>query len=119
MGKRTPDAQIDLQLDSVEGTNIHLCTDEPVNFAAIAGLMIAEAAISGSFVKANGDVSGRKTTCPAQTAMPITSTGEVDHVVITNGVDTIRNITTCPAQTLTSGGTVDVAAFAHEITDSA
>ncbi len=118
MGKRVPDARIDIQLDAVEGTNIHVCTSEPANYAGIAALQLATAVITGSFVKANGDTNGRKTTMPAQTGLDIDTDGIAGHVVISNGADTINNITTCAAQTLTSGGTVDVSPFSHEIADS-
>lgn len=117
MGKRTPDAIIDLQLDQVEGSTIHVCSAEPANYAGIAAVELASGTISGSYTKADGDTSGRKTTCPAQTGLNIGTSGDADHIVVSNGVDTIKDITTCPTQSLTSGGTVDVNAFDHEIGD--
>lgn len=117
MAKSIPDAQLDAQLDVIEGTTIHVCSAEPANYAGIAAVMLAEQAIAGGFTKAPGDVSGRKTTCPAQVDISITNTGDANHVVRSNGVDTMVHVTTCPTQTLTSGGTVTVNAYDHEIGD--
>jgi hypothetical protein len=49
----------------------------------------------------------------------ITATGTATHVVIHNNSDTMYLVTTCTSQALTSGGTVDISAFAHEIRDAA
>lgn len=117
MGKAIPDAIIDLMLGAAEGTQIHICSAEPANYAGIAALELADAAISGSYVKANGDVSGRKNTLPAQTGIAITADGAATHVVVSNNTDTLYLVTTCTSQALTSGGTVDTNAFAHEIRD--
>jgi hypothetical protein len=117
MGKVIPDANIDAQLVNCEGTKIHVCSAEPANYAGIAAVMLAEATISGSFTKAAGDVSGRKSTHPAQSAISITNTGTATHIVESNGTDTMEMVTTCASQLLTSGGTVDTSAFDHEIGD--
>ena len=117
MGKAIPDAIIDLMLAAAEGTHIHVCTAEPANYAGIAAVELAAAAISGSYAKAAGDVSGRKNTLPAQTALAIAADGTASHVVVSNNSDTMYLVTTCAAVALTSGGTVDLSAFAHEIRD--
>jgi hypothetical protein len=119
MAKSIPDAIIDLMLAQPEGTQIHVCSAEPANFAGIGAVQLAEAAISGSYVKANGDTSGRKNTLPAQTGVPIGSSGTATHVVISNNTDTMYLVTTSTSQGLTSGGTVDTNAFDHEIADAA
>lgn len=118
MAKETPDAIIDLMLDQAQGTHVTVCSAQPANYADIAAVALAGQTISGSHTKANGDVSGRKNTTPAQTAVPISATGTANHVVEHNNTDTIFKITTCPAQALTNGGTVDLSAYAHEITDA-
>lgn len=114
MGKSVPDAIIDLMLAEAEGTTIHICSAEPANYAGIAAVELASA-ISGSYAKAAGDTSGRKNTLPAQTGISIGATCTATHVVVSNGTDTLKLVTTCPSQALTSGGTVDTSAFAHEI----
>lgn len=120
MGKLVPDTIIDNMLDEIvaNATTIHFLTAEPANYAAISGLELASATISGSIVKANGDTSGRKATIPAQTGVSISTTGESDHVALSNGTDTLYLVTTHTAQTLTSGGTVDSSAFDVEVGDA-
>jgi hypothetical protein len=118
MAKQVPDAIQDLMLDQVEGTALHICSAEPANYAGISAVLLAEKTSAlGTHTKANGDVSGRKTTCPAQTGISITGNGTANHVVLSNGTDTIKRITTCADQALTAGGTVDTSAFKHEIND--
>lgn len=117
MAKKIFDAIIDAQLDAAEGSRIDVCNAEPINYADIANKDLAGQAIVGSHVKANGDTSGRKNTTPQQTAVSIHTTGTADHVVESNGVDTILKVTTCTPQLLTSGGTVDVPAWDHEVGD--
>lgn len=116
MGKKIEDAVHDAMLAEAEGTTIAITAGEPANFAAVSGITLATQAISGSYTKANGDVSGRKNTTPAQTGLSITSDGTADHVVEHDG-SAIKKVTTCTAQALTSGGTVDIPAYDHEIQD--
>ena len=119
MGRFVPDGQIDNQLDEVGGvaTTIHFLSGEPANYAGIAALELASGTISGSIVKANGDVSGRKITTPAQTGVSISATGDSDHVALTDGTGVLYSVTTMPLQGLVSGGTLDSAAFDFEIGD--
>lgn len=69
------------------------------------------------FTVANGDVSGRKSTVGAQTAIVITTSGTATHVAIDDGTDWI--VTTCTSQALTANGTntVTVPAWKREIAD--
>lgn len=117
MAKAIPDAIIDLMLANAEGTNIHVCSAEPANYAGISAVQLATKIISGSYAKAAGDTSGRKNTLPSQTDLSIGTTGTATHVAISNGTDTLYLVTTCTSQALTSGGTVTTSAFAHEIND--
>lgn len=118
MAKSIPDAIIDLMLAEAEGTKIHVCSAQPTTYAeAETTYSLAEATISGSYTKANGDTSGRKNTLPAQTGMSIGSSGTATHVAVTDGTATLYLVTTCTSQALTSGGTVDTNAFDHEIGD--
>ena len=117
MAKSIPDAIIDLMLANAEGTQIHICSAEPANYAGIGAVELASSAISGVYTKANGDVSGRKNTLPAQTGISIASSGAATHVAVSDNTSTLYLVTTCTSQALTSGGTVDTNAFAHEIGD--
>ena len=118
MAKFIPDSIIDLMLDQAAGTQIHVCSAQPTNYAGIAAVQLATAA-AGSYTKANGDTSGRKNTQAGTTATPITATGTATHVAISNNSNTLYLVTTCTSQALTSGGTVDIGSFAHEISDPA
>lgn len=117
MAKSVPAPVIDAMLTQAEGTTIVVCSAAPANFAGVAAVTLASAAISGSYTKAAGDVSGRKNTLPAQNGISITTSGTATHVVVHNG-SALRLVTTCPSQPLTAGGTVDLAAFAHEIREA-
>jgi len=116
MAKVIPDAILDLMLDQAEGTTLHVTSAEPANYAGIAAVELASDPV-GTYTKANGDVSGRKNTQAGTTDSSITQTGTATHVAISNGVDTLKLVTTCTSQALTSGGTVSVGAFDHEIGD--
>ena len=116
--KIIPDATLDLQLDQLEGTNIHVCKEpQPTDFASIAAVELAGQVIAGSYVKADGDVDGRKTTCPQQLDVNITADGDATSIVISNGSNLLICSTTCTTQTLTSGGTVTIPAWDAEIGD--
>jgi len=117
MAKAVPDAILDAMLDAAEGTHIAVTSGEPANYAAISGVTLAGQAISGSYTAAAGDTSGRKNTAPAQSGVSITSDGTATHVVTHNNTDTMYVVTTCTSQALTSGGTVDIPAWDHEIQD--
>ncbi len=115
--KLIPDAKLDEQLDVLEGTNIHVCEEpQPTDFAGIAAVELATQAIVGSYTKAPGDLSGRKTTCPAQSGVDITKTGDATSIVISAG-GVLLCSTTCTTQTLTLGGTVDIPTWDAEIND--
>ena len=120
MGKATPDATLDASLDYVAGSDtLCICTTEPTTEAeAYTTNMLARVALAGGdFTKAN-DVSGRKVTIGAKAGVPITNSGNAQHVALVNHVGgTIRLITTCTIQALVAGGTVDVPAWKFNISD--
>lgn len=115
MGKKVETSLMDDYLTSLEGTRIHYCTDEPTDYANIAAVELSAQDIVGAHAKAPGDIDGRKTTCPAQTGVPITLSGECDHVAVSDGVGTLLRVTTCPAQQLTAGGTLNSQPFPHTV----
>jgi hypothetical protein len=119
MAKAIPDSIIDGFLSTIgdNATQIVVCKAEPANYSAVAGETLATAVRAGSFTLANGDVSGRKGTYAAESAIPITVSGTATHVVLTDGSSIMYLVTTSPNQALTSGGTVDTSAFDHEILD--
>lgn len=118
MGKVIPDANIDLQLDQVEGTHIHVCSAEPTTFLEATTTFNLASDVVGSYTKANGDSSGRKNTQAGSTGSSITNSGVGNHVAITTLTGSILElVTTATSQSLTSGGTVDIGSFKHEIGD--
>lgn len=122
MGKKIDDTVLDGAIAVLDnGTRLTVLSGEPANFAGIAAVLLAEVAITagvgnGDWTKGNGDVSGRKATLAAQSAVDIDADGTATHVGIDDG-STLLSVTTCTSQALTSGGTVDVGAFDHEWAD--
>jgi len=118
MAKSIPDGNIDLMLDQVEGTDIHVCSAEPTTFAEATTTFNLASDSVGAYAKSNGDVSGRKNNQAGTTGTSISTTGTATHVAITNSVGSVLElVTTTTSQALTSGGTVDIGSFDHEIGD--
>ena len=122
MAKFALDAIMDAALAYVSSNanQIRVCATQPTTrTAAVTTNNLASGTVTGgSFTLANGDTSGRKHTVAAQTALSITTSGTGDHIAITSATELLV-VTTCTGQVLTSGGTVDTAAFDHEIADAA
>ena len=122
MAKYVNDSVMDAGLANVSSNanQIHVCATEPTTRTeAVTTNQLASGTIaSGDFTLANGDTSGRKQTVGAQTALTIDNSGSGDHIAITSAT-ALLVVTTCAAQALTAGGTVDISAFDHEIADAA
>ena len=118
MPAKVPDPIIDLQLDPLQGTECYITAGEPTSRSNAIALSLAAGTLTGGdYSKAAGDVSGRKQITAQKTDLSITATGTGDHVVVCDATQ-IRDITTCDAQLLTSGGTVTVPSWSHELRDS-
>lgn len=124
MGKAAPDYTIDgLGARVAEATRIVVCSAEPANYAGVAAVDLAHAAVTpgdgnGSFTLANGDVSGRKVTVAQVSGIPIAASGSATHVALVDVPNTrLLYVTTCTSQALTSGGTVTVPAWDVETAD--
>lgn len=118
MGKNVPDVIIDLQLELCEGDEVHICTAEPTTYTeAKTTLNLVTAPINGAnYVKANGDVSGRKNTCSPPSGAVASGSGTATHAAVTNSSDSsLRLVTTTPSTAITSGVLVDINPFAHEV----
>lgn len=117
MAKKADNAFIDGGLDAIGlCTLISVCSAEPANKAAVAGVTLASIATTApDYVKADGDTSGRKTTVQQQADVSISASGTATHVVMDDGTNIY--VTTCTSQALTSGGTVTIPAFDIEIGD--
>lgn len=96
-----------------------VCETAPVSFAEAnlakgsGGKKLGEYnVVGGDFTKANGDVSGRKLTCGAQTGNNVDVSGDADHFAL---IDTdnseLLSVTPCATQTLTAGNPFNTQAF--------
>ncbi|MEZ0155272.1 MAG: hypothetical protein AB9Q22_10285 [Candidatus Reddybacter sp.] len=122
MAKSLADTILDAMLDLAEGDQVSVCAAQPTTYteAITTNKLAIVTGMTAQYTKANGDTSGRKSTLAAQLAAPIDVTGTALHVAITNLGDTsLRRVTTCTSQGLTSGGTVDIGAHKHELQDVA
>lgn len=124
MAKSAPDAMIDAALDYVaSGDRMVVCSTQPTTYTEamttynLATVTLTAGAGNGDFTKAD-DTSGRKLTMTAKSALPITASGNAQHVAIcTVSGSVLRYVTTCTSQALVSGGTVDVPSWKINIAD--
>lgn len=121
MAKVAPDATIDALLDYIAGCDRMIaCSAEPTSYAdATGGVDLATANMTPvtDFTKAN-DTSGRKVTMAAKNGVAIDHTGDATHIaLVKTGDSTLRYVTTCTLQGLTSGGTVDFPGWKVNIQD--
>ena len=121
MGKAAPDATIDAMFDYIDqSTVMHVCSAEPANYAGIAAVSLADVTMTADtdYTKANGDTSGRKVTVAAKSGVTVDASGTATHIVLARVADTtLRYVTTCTSQALTSGNTVNIPAWKIEVAD--
>lgn len=122
MAKQAPDATIDAMFDYVDQSDrMYVCSGEPANYAGIAAVTLATATMTvdtGDYTKANGDTSGRKVTMAAKNTVSVTASGTATHIALGKiGDTTLRYVTTCTSQALTSGNTVNIPAWKIEVAD--
>ncbi|MCK5606349.1 hypothetical protein KAR91_30895 [Candidatus Pacearchaeota archaeon] len=121
MSKKVPDDIIDLLLAGVATGDRMDAVDDVSTPTDLTGTLANVSMTPGDgndYTIAPGDVSGRKVTMAEKLAVSITGTGTANHVVISlAGV--FKDVTTCTAQGLTSGGTVDFPAWDHEVLQAA
>ena len=98
-------------------TTMTLCSSQPANYAAISGVALADAAMTGGdYSIADGDTSGRKTTVAAQAGEAVDATGTGTHVCLDDGT-TLLYVTTTDSIAVTSGGSVDYPSWDVEFAD--
>jgi hypothetical protein len=124
MAKMAPDAMMEASLNYVRSnaTRMIACNAQPTTYTeANATFALADVTMTvntGDYTLADGDTSGRKITVAAKTAVPIDTSGTATHVALVSVSDTtLRYVTTCTSQALTSGGTVDFPAWDIEVGD--
>lgn len=116
MAKKMTNAVIDGGLDKFGTcTRITVLSGEPASISDITTTykLASTTLAGGDFTKANGDISGRKSTVAQKSTISITASGTATHVAIDDGTD--YAVTTCTSQALTSGGTVTIPTWKLEI----
>lgn len=122
MAKYQIDAMLDAALDYIKnnGTQLAVCSTFPTTYAEATStykLALKTGLTSGSYTgPANGDTNGRKITVNAQTAITVDTGGSAQHIAICSG-SVLLYVTTCTAQTLTAGNTVNTPAWDIEVAD--
>lgn len=108
---------MDAALDYVAGaTTMLVTTSQPADrTAALAAALASVSMAGGDYTKAD-DTSGRKVTMAQKTGVPVTVTGTATHVCLIDGT-TLRYVTTCTSQVLTSGNTVTIPAWKVGVAD--
>lgn len=122
MPKAVIDAALDAAFDYIDQCNVMtVCSTEPTTYTeANTTYKLASVAMTPDtdYTKSNGDTSGRKVRVAAKSGVSITATGEANWVcLLKSGTSELVYKTTCTAQTLTSGGTVDIPVWDIEIAD--
>lgn len=114
-----PTTVIDPALDGIaQCDRQYICSAQPANFAGIAAVQLAVVTMTPvtDYTKAAGDTSGRKVTVAAKSGVSITASGTATHLVLGRTTDsTLRFVTTCTSQAVTSGNTANIPAWKDEI----
>lgn len=103
-------------------TRMAACSQQPASFTeANTTYKLADVTLSpADFSLANGDVSGRKVSVAAKSAVSVAAAGTANHVALLDVANAkLLYVTTCPAQGLSAGGTVSFSAWDIEIANPA
>lgn len=123
MAKWANDNMMDAALDYIRGNcdKMVVCSAQPTTYTeAVTTYALADVAmtVNTDYTLANGSTSGRKITTAAKNDVTIDASGTATHIaLVKTGDTTLRYVTTCTSQALTSGGTVDIPAWAIEVAD--
>lgn len=122
MPKVVADAVLDAALNTIKNAAIRMavCSSQPANYAGIAAVRLAEATMASSDYTLSAGNSpsaglGRKMAMAAKNGVSVTATNTANFVVLHDNVSVMHYITTCSAQALTSGGTVNIPTWNIEI----
>ena len=122
MAKIVHDDVLDGALNIIKNncTRMTACSAQPTTYTegnatyALADVTMA----SGDFTNANGDTNGRKTTVAAKSSILIDGTGTANHIALLDTTNSkLLYVTTCTAQSLTLGNTVNFPVWDIEIAD--
>jgi len=119
MAKIVHDSVLDGALNILKNgaTLMIVCSTQPTTRAeAVTTYALADVAMSASDFTVVDDTSGRKVTTTAKTAVPVDATGNAQHIALVDATNLLY-VTTCTAQQLTSGNTVDIPAWKINLQD--
>lgn len=93
----------------------------PASYAtAVSGALASVSVAPTDFTLGAGLTSGRKASVAAKSNVSVSASGTGNHVALLDPVNSrLLYVTTCTAQALTSGGTVNVSGWSIEIADPA
>lgn len=114
------DASMDAALDQVadNATELHICTGDPTDRAAVLVASLADVAIDNTdFTNADGDVSGRKHTVAQQSIPSASGSGTPATACIISATLLLQKHNVAGGQTITAGNPVTVNQFAREVRD--
>jgi hypothetical protein len=112
----------DTVLDAAEAiidncTTLYVCSAAPANQAGIAAVALADVTVDSSdFTPSDGDVSGRKVTVAAQTAVTVDTSGTATHLCGSDG-STMLFLTEVVSQAVTAAQQINIPAFDIEFRD--
>jgi hypothetical protein len=128
MAKFVLDAVMDAALNEIidNSDQLIICAGQPATYTDAttdepSGNALGEVGITSSDFTgpSDGDTSGRKLTVNQQTGITVDVTGTADHVAIVDDSNSrLLLVTTISSQSVSAGGTADVAAFDQEIADA-
>ena len=129
MAKFITDSAFDAQLDYIinNASTMHVCEGQPADYTEAttalgtgAGKSLASVSLAGGdFSKGAGSTDGRAVTVAAQSGISVSQSGDADHIAIVDDTgDELLYVTDMTLQAITSGGSVDVAAFSHTARDA-
>jgi hypothetical protein len=99
-----------------------ICANQPTNgSAAFTTYMLGRIGMTtGSYVYADGAVSGRRLTTTAASNVGITTAGSAQHIALVTVASgsTLTAVTTCDNQWLNASGSANIPAWEWNITDA-
>jgi hypothetical protein len=109
-----------LDYADTNGTRIDICSSEPANYAAIAGVSLGNKTGLNTGATQNGAVNGRRVIVPAITDGAVTGTNTATHWALSDGASILVATGALSAsQAVTNGNTFTLDAISITIADAA
>lgn len=108
-----------LDYADTNGTRIDICSSEPANYAAVAGVSLGNKTGLNTGATEDGAVSGRRVIVPAIIDGSVTASGTATHWALTDGTGILVATGALSAsQAVTSGNTFLLGAISLTILDA-